>query len=293
MQDNKGQTLDNEAGVSSENILKKESNSDLSSSSGKTNCLSPEMSRQEGKIDSLSCKSKDGYSTEGTVGSETFEDNDDDIIGRLLTDNIDDFDVDCGNFVDVQNGRKSSLTPLSLEVLDSTQLDKRECVRSYLQAWSPLNAPNAGAYSNSLPGACLDIGPVEPQTAAFQSLDGFQSICDDAPTSPKKLRELVDVESQEFNLIYQHETEPVSRPLSDNWNLLKNDRAPWIDIRPEGSVIQRREGLIRDNNDTSWPRARADTWQDQNKGLTICSLSTINEESDDADRIDNYKKNNK
>ncbi|CAB3980554.1 Hypothetical predicted protein, partial [Paramuricea clavata] len=85
------------------------------------------------------------------------------------------------------------------------------------------------------------------------------------------------------------EPEPVSRPLSDGWNILKNDRAPWINIGSAWSeeVMQGRQGSIGDDQDSGWPNANADSWQDPNKGLTICSLSTINEESDDADRIDN------
>ena len=238
------------------------------------------------EVDALSCLSRDGYSTEGTAGSGSFGDRDKDIINRLLVDNIDEVGTDDGNFDEVPSGRKSSLTPLSLEALNCNELDRRECVRSYIQAWSPLNLPNAGTYSNSLPGACTDIGPIE-QTSS-ESYDRFPSLYEDSPDSPNKPRELHEVDSQEFSLFYQRELEPVSRPLLDTWNLLKNDRAPWISFRSAGSneLIQGRGGPIDDDQDSSWPKAKADCWQDPTKGLTICSLSTINEETDDVDRTD-------
>ena len=237
-------------------------------------------------VDTLFCISRDGYSTEGTAGSGSFGDRDEDIINRLLVDNIDDVGTDDGNFDEVPCGRKSALTPLSLEALNYSELDRRECVRSYIQAWSPLNLPNTGTYSNSLPGACTDVGTFE-QTSS-ESYDRFPSSYEDSPDSPNKPRELHEVDSQEFSLFYQREPEAMSRPFSDSWNLLKNDRAPWISFGPAGSneLIQGRGGLIDDDQDSFWPKAKADSWQDPTKGLTICSLSTIDEEADDVDRTD-------
>lgn len=271
--------------ISRENIL------NIGSTTGpifKADCPSQDNGGQgEKPADSLSWINKDGYSTEGTAGSESFGDRDDDIIDRLLVDNIDDLGVDYEKFDVVPDGRKSSLTPLSLETLNSSELDRRECVLSFIQAWSPLNLPSTDTYSNSLPGACADIVPVEPTSS--ESYDKFPSIYEDSRISPNEPRQLHEVDSQEFILFYQREPEPVSRPLSDGWNLLKNDRAPWINIGSAGSeeVMQGRQGSIGDDQDSGWPNANTDSWQDPNKGLTICSLSTINEESDDADRIDN------
>ena len=243
-------------------------------SSSNENCLPQDIGGQGEKLDTLSWISRDGYSTEGTAGSGSFGDrDDDDIIDRLLVDNIDDVGIDYGNFDEVPSGRKSALTPLSLEVMNSSGLDRQECVRSYIQAWSPLNLPSAGTYTNSLPGACADMGPVEPTSS--DSYDRLPSIYEDSRATPNELRELHEVDSHEFSLFYQREPEPVSRPLSDSWNLLKNDRAPWVNIGSAGSeeLIQARGVFMGDDQD------------DSGKGLTVCSLSTINEESDDTDRI--------
>ena len=266
-----------------ENTLNTGSISDACYSPNRAEFLSQDTDGQK-EVDTLSCLSRDGYSTEGTAGSGSFGDRDEEIINRLLIDNIDDVGTDDGNFDEVPSGRKSALTPLSLEAFNCNELDRRECVRSYIQAWSPLNLPNVGTYSNSLPGACTDTGPVE-QTSS-ESYDKFPSLYEDSPDSPNKPRELHEVDSQEFNLFYQREPEPMSRPLSDTWNLLKNDRAPWISLGSAGSneLIQGRGGLIDDDQDSFWPKAKADSWQDPTKGLTICSLSTINEETDDLDR---------
>ena len=188
------------------------------------------------------------------------------------------------NFDQVSNGRKSALTTLSLGTLNSSEVDRREYVRSYLQAWSPLNLPISGSYSDSLPGACVDM-----KFASSESYDRFQSVYENLRASLNEPRDCHKFDSQEFSICAQCEREPVSRPLLDNWDLLKNDRAPWINIgSTTGSeeVIQGRGGLVGDNQDSGWPKGNADTWPDVNKGLTICSLSTINEESDDANRIE-------
>lgn len=268
--------------ISPENTSNIGSGSHPSGTPSKTDCLD----EQGEYLDTLSWITKDGYSTEGTLGSGSFGDRDDDIIDRLLVDNIDDLGMNFQNFDQVSNGRKSALTTLSVETLNSSEVDRRECVRSYLQAWSPLNLPNSGSYSNSLPGACVDVEPAK--STSSKSYDGFRSIYEDARASLNEQRDIHEVGSQELSIFYQFEREPVSRPLSDNWDLLKNDRAPWINIGSTGSeeVIQGRGELIRDDQDSGWPKANADTWQDPNKGLTICSLSTINEESDDANRTD-------
>ena len=272
--------------ISAENTLNIDSKSYPSDSSSKIDCPSQDIGRHGENLDTLSWITNDGYSTEGTLGSGSFGDRDDDIIDRLLVDNIDDLGMNFQNFDQVSNDRKSALTPLSLETLNSSEVDRRECVRSYLEAWSPLNLPNSGSYSNSLPGACVDIEPVK--STSSESYDGFRSIYEDVRVSLNESRDAHEVDSQELRIFYQCEREPLSRPLSDNWDLLKNDRAPWINIGSTGSeeVIQGRGGLIGDNQDSSWPKANADAWQDPHKGLTICSLSTINEESDDANRTE-------
>jgi hypothetical protein len=251
-------------------------------SPNKADCFLQRNDGQKEKIDTLSCISRDGYSTEGTAGSGSFGDRDEDIINRLLVDNIDDVGIDSGNFDEAASGRRSSLTPFSLETLNCCELDKQECVRSYIQAWSPLDLPSAGTYSNSLPGTCIE--PVEPTSS--ESYDRFPSTYEDSRASPNELQELHETDSQEFGLFYHREPEPMSRPLSDSWSLLKNDRAPWINFGSTGSkeLTEGREGFIEDDQDIGWPKAKADSWQDPTKGLTICSLSTINEESEDVDR---------
>ncbi|XP_028398721.1 uncharacterized protein LOC114522272 isoform X1 [Dendronephthya gigantea] len=238
-----------------------------------------------GNFDSFSWISTDGYSTEGTVGSRSFGDRDDDIIDRLLVDNVDDFGINYGRLNDVP---KSSLTPLNLEILNTAgELDKHECVRSYVQAWSPLNLPTAATYSNSLPGACVDLALEDKAQTSPEYYDRFQSEHEVERSTPNEQRDLDEVDSQEFCLFYQREHGPGFRSPSNNWNLLKNDRAPWINTESEGvdKMVGGREGSLGDIEDSDWPRGMADTWQDSNKGLTICSLSTIHEESDDADKI--------
>ena len=253
------------------------------------NRSSQDADGHERNCDSFSWISTDSYSREGTVGSGSFGDRDDDIIDRLLVDNVDDMGINYGRLNEVPNVKRSSLTPVNLEILNSIgELDKRECVRSYIQAWSPLNLPTAATCSNSLPGACADLTPEdEPQTSP-EDYDRLSSEHEFVRSPPNEPRDLDEMNSKEFCLFYEREIEPVSRSLSGSWDLLRNDRAPWINIESEGydKVVGEREGSIGDDQDSDWPRGKADSWQDSNKGLIICSLSTINEESDNADKTD-------
>lgn len=232
--------------------------------------LTRDVSSQEtaGQLEKL----ENGSSAEGTAGSGSF--GDEDVVDELLFENVADFGDDFRSFDDVPTGRKTSLTPLSLEVLNANQLDRRECVRSYIQTWSPQNLPV--------------VGPVD--STSSQSYQRCSSVCEESRTSLYKPRELHKVYSRSFGEFYQHQPRPVSKPFSDNWDLFKNDRAPWTYMGSSESeeVFQGREGLLKDDQNSSWRMTNGDheSRHDPNKELKICSLSTINEESDGADRIE-------
>lgn len=211
--------------------------------------------------------SRDGHSTEGTAGSEEiFGDREDpnysaqNTITQALLEKLDvaanSEDVLNDGDIAMVNTRTSVLTPLYLETLNCSELDKTEYVRSFIQAWEP-----------------LDISRNGPPSCSSHSYDFSQ---------PNKTFEEDSLdENNESSFFFQHSPETVCNKYPTNyWNDLRNDRAPWSTTRNVETVGRSIFSASdeEDDDETGWPKG--ETWNASSNLLTLCSLSTINEESD-------------
>ena len=213
----------------------------------------------------------DGYSTEGTAGSEegSVEDREysnysgNGAIGEMFSENFlvgerDDVKHD-EKFLEMPTFSETpTLTSLSLETLNCVELDRRECVRSFIQAWEPTGTPT------------------HPQ---FRDDKTFER-------NGLQFHDSSQLENDGDKDFFERSAERVSNTPSNDWVDCRRERAPWSNValpKDGVAILGRFDDLENDGIENCQPRSCV-SWNDSSNRLTLCSLSTINEESDDERR---------